>query len=514
MAEQAGPVTVKQTLERMKVAITLADNWKTAWQDCYDYAIPGRTGFDIAVPGQSNTDKIFDSTPVHATQDFASRMQAGIAPPFLRWFGLQAGSEVPKDQKQEINEQLDEIAEFVWEVFQNSNLNAELHESFIDLAVGTGSLLVEEGDDQQPVVFTAIPQTQLFLDEGPHGGIDGVFRLRSKTLAQIKTIWPEANITTDMESKGQQKEDGREKQFKIAECVFRDWNHRATEKYIFQLIAVDEKHMMQEATFSGDGSNPWVAFRWSKTAGEVYGRGPLFNALPDIKTLNLTTELTLENAEMAVTGMWQGDDDGVLNPDTIELQPGIIIPRAVGSSGLAPLESPARFDVANLIIENMQFAIKKALFNEALGRPEGTPMSATEVAERMADLARVIGSAHGRLMQELIIPIVRRAIFILKKQGKIEIPRVNGREIKVISTSPLAHAQNSEDAAKVARWMELMNGAFGPQVSNVVADAEKVAKYWGEKLDVPEKLVRDAVEQEQLQQAILDTQAEPQQAAA
>ena len=36
--------------------------------------------------------------------------------------------------------------------------------------------------------------------------------------------------------------------------------------------------------------------RWQKVAGEIYGRGPLLNALSAIKTTNLTIELILENA--------------------------------------------------------------------------------------------------------------------------------------------------------------------------------------------------------------------------
>ena len=51
----------------------------------------------------------------------------------------------------------------------------------------------------------------------------------------------------------------------------------------------------------------------------MYGRGPLINALSAIKTTNLTIELILENAQMAISGIYQMDDDGVINPDTINL---------------------------------------------------------------------------------------------------------------------------------------------------------------------------------------------------
>ena len=41
--------------------------------------------------------------------------------------------------------------------------------------------------------------------------------------------------------------------------------------------------------------------------------------LSSIKTTNLTIELILENAQMSISGIYQMEDDGVINPDTINL---------------------------------------------------------------------------------------------------------------------------------------------------------------------------------------------------
>ena len=73
------------------------------------------------------------------------------------------------------------------------------------------------------------------------------------------------------------------------------------------------KSVLFKERCSGVGSNPFICFRWSKCAGEVYGRGPLLNALSSIKTTNLTVELILENAQMAISGIYQMEDDGVIN---------------------------------------------------------------------------------------------------------------------------------------------------------------------------------------------------------
>ena len=40
-------------------------------------------------------------------------------------------------------------------------------------------------------------------------------------------------------------------------------------------------------------TTPWIVARYMKIPGEVFGRGPLVSALPDVKTLNKTLELLL-----------------------------------------------------------------------------------------------------------------------------------------------------------------------------------------------------------------------------
>ena len=113
--------------------------------------------------------------------------------------------------------------------------------------------------------------------------------------------------------------------------------------------------------------------------------------MPAIKTLNLTVQLILENAEMAIAGSYVYDDDGVFNPDNITIQPGTFIPRSPVSSN-RNLGSPGRFDVAQLVLDDMRRNVRKALFIDELDqRAARTPLSATEVSERLADVATGYG---------------------------------------------------------------------------------------------------------------------------
>ena len=484
----------KQYIKSYQKAKALRENWVPLFEECYEYALPQRESFYYEERGQRRDEKIFDETAVVGVQEFASRLQSGIVPNFARWADLMSGSEVPPDQREAVDNELDEVTEYVFEVLQNSNFSQEVHESFMDLAVGTGVLCVEEGDSINPVIFSAIPLPHLVLDTGPDDKIDHVYRERKKVkFDHLEMMYPNGTFDPKVTSMM-----GQDRETTVLEVVCRDYSKKNQEAYLSYAICMTTNTCISKKQMTGLGSNPFVCFRWSKCAGEIYGRGPLINALSAIKTTNLTIELILENAQMAISGIYQMEDDGVINPDTIQLVPGSIIPKAMGSQGLQPLQAAGRFDVAQLVLSDMRLNIKRALYNDMLGDPNKTPATATEVAERMADLSRRMGSAFGRLQAELVQPVLQRVIYILKKQGRVEVPTVNGREVKVRSVSPLAQAQANQDISSVARFLELVGGAFGPEMLQLLIDGEQTAIHLAKKFGVPESLIRDEEQRRQI----------------
>ena len=482
-------------LKKYKEAQNIKDYWKDKFEEAYEYCLPNRESFYDESPGQKRSDKIFDETAVVGVQEFASRLQAGITPTFARWADFQAGSEIPPEQKSFINLELDKITDYVFQVLQQSNFNQEIHEAFMDLAIGTGVILVEEGDAVNPIKFTSVPLTRVCLNNGPDGKIDTIYRTRMCKPDEINILYPKAKLPENFDPLKQKKK------IKLIEAIYKVYEDNV-EKYKFCVVMENPKAVLLEDYYEGEGSNPYLVFRWNKASGEVYGRGPVFNAMGAIKTCNLTIELILQNAQMSVSGVYTYEDDGVINPDNISLVPGSLIPVAPGSRGLLPIQAASNFDVAQLVLNDMRQNIKKALYMEALGRPEGTPMTATEVSERMADLSRQIGSSFGRLQSELITPLLKRIIRILSKQGRIDIPKVNGREVKIAPRSPLAQAQHLQDVADVTRFNEIIAGTFGPQMINLIVDQNETAKYLAEKMNLPEKLIRDEQEQKQFMEQL------------
>ena len=494
----------KKILARYKHAQSIKDQWVSVFEECYEYALPQRESFFTESIGRRRTDHIFDETAVVGVQEFASRLQAGIVPNYARWAEFIAGSEVPPEEEKEINLALDEVTNYVFQVIQNSNFSQEVHETFLDIALGTGVLLVEEGDAVQPIKFKAIPLPQVCLNSGHDDRVDAVYRKRTIRLKELEFAYPDVSLSDKIQM---DMEENTDKKIKIIESVYRNDESKKQESNIFCAIAEEYEHKIYDEEYKGLGSNPYIVYRWSKCAGEVYGRGPLQFALPAIKTSNLVVELILENAQMSISGMYQVEDDGVINVDNIALIPGTVIPKAAGSAGLQPIAQAGNFNVSDLVLRDMRTNIKKALYNDMLGNPnEKTPMSATEVAERQADLSRQIGAAFGRLQAELVNPVLQRVIYILKKQGRIDVPTVNGREVQIKSSSPLAQAQHQQDVATIDRFLGLMQARVGPELLNVMIKQEEVAKFVAKKLGIPEELIRSQQEMEAVMQQMQQMQ--------
>lgn len=101
----------------------------------------------------------------------------------------------------------------------------------------------------------------------------------------------------------------------------------------------------------------------------------------------------------------------------------------------------------------------------------------------------------------MVQPILQRVVYILKKQGRIELPVINGREVKIRSVSPLAQAQANQDITSISRYLQLVGGTFGPEILTLLVKPEDVAVHLAEKFGVPDTLIRDSVEREELGRA-------------
>ena len=405
---------MKYDLQQMYTrAINMREPWLRRWADARRYTMP-TTDEDLAT--------LFDATASDAADNLAACMYSLLTPPESLWLNLVRESEDSPDP---------EIATAALRANLNdSNFYTTIHQCYMDLVtVGTACLFMAESPigAASAFTFTAIPITDLAILP------NAVFHTATISGAEILRRYPEWTPPRDIMEKI--KQDG-EYQMRLVQSLvdneFTAW---------VDVGGDFENNIVSRGTFE---TNPYLIFRWSVASGELYGRGPILRALPDIKTANKVVELVLKNATIAVSGIWQADDDGVINLSNINLTPGAIIPKAVGSSGLTPLASGANFDVSQIILKDIRERIRHTLLADRIGLLSEKEMTATEILARNADMLRILGATYGRLLHEFIRPLCDRGLQILARRGVIDKISLHGdAELKYIAPIAQMVAENN-----------------------------------------------------------------------
>ena len=482
---------VEDIIKRAEVAQRKKDEFESLYRDAYEFALPQRQLYGYwegQSQGAKKMARVFDSTAINSTQRFANRLQSGIFPPQRKWCRLEPGPDIPVERRQQAQAVLDQYNEKMFTVIKQSNFDIAIGEFLLDLAVGTAGMLVLPGDDVAPLNFIPVPMFLISYEEGANGQVDKVYRKMRMKAEAVKQQWKDAEFPVDV---AQRIESKPTDEIELLEATVYDMDRG---DYCYHVI---DKISKEELVYRRMKSSPWVISRYSKVAGEVYGRGPLLTALPDIKTLNKTLELVLKNASLAISGVYTAADDGVLNPQTVKLVPGAIIPvaRNGGPQGesLKPLARSGDFNVSQIIIQDLRANIKRTLLDESLPPDNMSARSATEVVERMKELAQNLGSAFGRLINETMVPLVSRILSVMDERGLIDLPlQVNGLEVKVSPVAPLAMAQNMEEINNIMQFMQI-TATMGAEGQLAVKTGDLI-DFLGDKLGVPSAVRNSAAE--------------------
>lgn len=497
--------SIDRDIKRFDRAKERKSNIAQLYEEAMSYAVQNRETFNKSDEGNKNQNEsqVFDSTASLAVSKFASNLQSSLVPPMKTWVKLQPGQAVQKPNQKQAAEGLESISQLMFTSLQNSNFDTQVAESFHDLSAGTGALLLKQGTRSNPFNFTAVPMSELFLEEIADGRVGAVFRSHSVLASALKDVWPDAMIPPEL---GVVVSDKPNEKIPLIEMTVPEkvkvlkrtsggrLSYVEVDGFRYTVIAV--KHGKVRIVERKETSSPWIVFRWSVVPGEVYGRGPLLQALSDIKTLNKTKELTLKNAAMAIAGAWTVVDDGVINVNTIKIYPGAKIPVSSNEGGaLGPsirrLDSAGNFDVSQLIIKDLQRAINDMLFSDPMGPIDLPVKSATEMSLRQQELAKRIGSSFGRLNYELIAPLVNRMLHILEDLALVDLQsfRVDGQSIAIQHISPLALAQDEEQLMSIMRYAQFMKELFGPQLALMMVEPKEFSESVGKLLNVPQNLL-------------------------
>lgn len=495
-----------EIMPRFEDALAIKTEWSSHLEECYRYSIPHRNTFFDETRGQKKTRDVFDSTATLGVPAFATRMQALILPPWREFSMLSLGPDLPPEMRDNVRlkQLLSQANDSMFSHIHHSNMAQQVHESFQDLAIGTGAYDVKSGAfGAKSLIFNACPLTELVLEEGPEGTIETTYRQLKVPAHLIGRQWPGAVIEGELAKLVRDKPRAR---LDFIEAVIYDpmrgtWEGAAVYR--------PKKTVIWRATWQ---SNPRIVFRWSVTPGEIYGRGPIMLVLPDIKTANKVVEFILRNAALQVAGMWTAVSDGAINPYNFRPAPGAVIPVMSNDQRnptIRALERSGDLALGFEVLTQLQDVIKRSLFQH-LREPDDSVVSATQFALEFRELVNQTGSSFGRLQTEVVEATIARVLDLLSQRGVMPNIRLDGRTMTLKHTSPLARAQDLEDLVTLQQTLEA-----APEASIALGiKIEELGSWVAKKTGLDPLLIREPSERKVLQRMAAEIIAQSQQAQA
>lgn len=496
------PFTAEELCKRFDSAVQRKMQWVTIYREAMQYVMPNRETFYIHTPGQKKSQLMYDSTAQDAADIFASRIHSTITPSWQVWSEFRAGSDIPDDQKEDINKALNKVNKIVFDYINHSNFTSQANECYLDLCIGTAAMLVERGEGDTLIENSSIPLSELFLEEGPDGKIQTNFRQMKAPARVLAQKFPNAEWS---ESISKAIADNSEKAFEVVMASVYVPKERKWYQVLFER-GKEKKGYKKINQYHVEDTNPWIIPRWTVTSNEIYGRGPAIKKLPDIKTLNKMTEFTLRHAAMAVSGAYLAVEDGVINPYNIRIQPNTIIPVKAADS-LRPLPMSGSPDYSELVKRDLVEGINKAFLANPMPGFNDPVRTATEISIRNSEMLKNAGAQLGRLKSEWVEPYMARVVDILRQEGKIPKIAIDGREVTLKHTSPLAKIEDQEEIQGFQQYIGMIAGleAYSPGLVALTTKLESVPSWLAHKLGGFEDLVRTQSEAQGLAETVVQT---------
>jgi len=509
----------ERLIRRYRNAKQIADLWLALLQACYHYAIPFRNRFYLPsknFQGEMNNARLFDTTAVEATKTFVSKIQDTMTPPQTQWGFLEIDEAMVKDEDLDIETleaaqyTLNKYMRKFFNYLHASNFDVIINECYFDLAVGTSCLVVNQGNDKKPFLFTSMPIDKLSIEEAVNGKIESWFRTwEDMKISELHTRWHNINLSATLISMMEGDPDAKVKVLYEGVAYFPN----AEKPYLYAVWTNSEPLLYEWLD-----TNPGIVWRFQKINNETWGRGPVMDALPTIITLNELARIELASANLNVFKPYMGFSDAVFNPHTFRLEPFTIIPIAPigvgGSPPLIPLPNSADPNFAQVTIADLRMQIKTLMYAEnPSDQPGVQPQTAYELALRQQTLAQKIGPLFSRLEQEFLEPLFHRCAHILHSMGLLLKPNLKGLPIKFKYKSPLALAKGQKDIAVFTQYVQLMQGTLGPEVTQIYINPKTTPYLLAQALQVDPRFlnsvekVSEVMQQVQNQQSMVNASA-------
>lgn len=450
--------TALEIIERMKQFESDRSNWNTQYQEVADYGLPGDNQITSKQsPGAKRPDT-FQTEGENCIIQLAAGLYSYMFPTDSKAFTLKVDDEA-LSENDKVKQYLDKVTKTVHQHLIQSTFRQTFFESLKSLGCFGTSCLYSEPGRTQPLNYVNFHMAGVYVDVDEDGNIDTVYRVFEFTARQAVKKFGEDKLgetilTAHKDNKNKSKKFPFIHAVEPREGVDGENSDPLTMDIASYYVSRDDKKIVAEG---GYPEMPYQVTRFDKDANEILGRSPMMKMLPDIKQLGQMKKTRIKGWEKICDPPIVLPDDGSIWP--LATQPGGVIYKRPGGDDPFWFEFKGDIRALDEAIKEIKQDIRSGffldLFDVLMDRKN---MTATEVMVRVEKQMRFLTPIIGRLQSELFNPMIKRAIGILGRAGKLpDIPEALV-DVTIEYLGPLALAMKTLETQGFVKTMEELKG--------------------------------------------------------
>lgn len=403
--------------------------WLKEWQRIADAMLP----YAVQIQGRrGNEDKsarkdkdILNDMPSRALEDLSAGLMSRITSPAREWFGLQVTDQGTSADdasvSQESKKYLDRIKEIVKSMLQRGGWYSVLGMStYLDMAAfGTACIFMDEQKDGS-VVYDAVPVGRFAIDCDHLGKVDSYVREWAATAQQCAKRFGRKDLPQDIANALRQNDYKTE--FEILHVILplekpNRFGHRWSSTWFVKGCTDDV--LSQGGYFEF----PVLCPRWSVRSGDVYGRGPGWKALGNIRALQHNTRGMIQMLDRVI----DPPKAVIGGKGKLSFLPGAVSHVSAAAGVNVAVEDllkidPRHFEEVRAEIARLEDAIDDAFFGKLwkmFTDEDRSDITAAEIEARRQEQALRAGPLLESLNGELLEPAVEKIIEMLLRNGRL-----------------------------------------------------------------------------------------------
>ncbi len=470
---------------------------ENTWQRIADNMLGRRDFTVLRTRGQQRMQRIYDDTSKVSSSLLSGAIHSLMTGPFSRWFEYRF--ENPRLQEDDEASDWLKLAErriYAALGAPQANFNAQLAETYIDLInFGTGAIFIDDVPGVG-VQFSTRPLQELYLAEDPSGRIDTIVRRFNLSARQAVELWGNKAESAFRSVQAGKSEGPSEYIHMIMpnDDVILGNIDITGMPWASVFISPTDKTILEEGGYQ---EMPMATPRWEKDPGEVYGRGPGWNALSNQMMLNEMNRVKIVAGQLNINPPVMIDS---ALPGDLNFNPGarIFVDTVMGSLNppIQPILLGGDPRMTSEDIIDKRKAVQDSFHHQLIETIRDPRMTATQVIELSAQMQRHLAPILGRLQTELLEPLLDRVFAIEMRAGRLPLPIpdiISDTQIKVNYVNPIAKSQTTSDATAIIDFSRIV-GEVGQMIPSAlhIYDADNALRELAEALGVPPSAIRDS----------------------